>query len=113
MGIAPDCRSEKTRASSSSCRPKCLTTDLVLGADGAALAARTCVIACGVGYGLQRQLGLGLPSHFLHSAQLEVDADISDSAVELHLGRAAAPEGFAWVVPARRGGCRRAVVGIM
>jgi len=85
----------------------------VLGADGAALAARTCVIACGVGYGLQRQLGLGLPSHFLHSAQLEVDADIPDSAVELHLGRATAPEGFAWVVPVRRGGYRRAKVGIM
>ncbi len=85
----------------------------VLGANGAAAAARTCVIACGVGYGLQRQLGLGLPSHFLHSAQLEVDADIDDSAVELHLGRATAPEGFAWVVPVRRGECRRAKVGIM
>jgi geranylgeranyl reductase family protein len=85
----------------------------VLGADGVALAARTCVIACGVGYGLQRQLGLGLPSLFLHSAQLEVDADIPDSVVELHLGRATAPEGFAWVVPVRRGACRRAKVGIM
>ena len=85
----------------------------VLAADGAALAARTCVIACGVGYGLQRQLGLGLPSRFLHSAQLEVDADIPDSVVELHLGRATAPEGFAWVVPVRRGGCRRAKIGIM
>jgi digeranylgeranylglycerophospholipid reductase len=85
----------------------------VLAADGTARAARTCVIACGVGYGLQRQLGLGLPSHFLHSAQLEVDADIPDSAVELHLGRGRAPEGFAWVVPVHRGGCRRAKVGIM
>src|SRR5215831_799369 len=85
----------------------------VLAADGAALAARTCVIACGVGYGLQRQLGLGLPSRFLHSAQLEVDADIPDSVVELHLGRATAPEGFAWVVPVRRGECQRAKIGIM
>src|SRR5262249_22778082 len=57
----------------------------VLTADGAALAARTCVIACGVAYGLQRQLGLGLPSRFLHSAQLEVDADIPHSIIELHL----------------------------
>jgi len=85
----------------------------VLGADGAALSARTCVVACGVGYGLQRQLGLGLPSLFLHSAQLEVDADIPDSVVELHLGRATAPEGFAWVVPVLRGGWPRAKVGIM
>jgi geranylgeranyl reductase family protein len=85
----------------------------VLGADGVALAARTCVIACGVGYGLQRQLGLGLPSLFLHSAQLEVDADIPDSVVELYFGRAAAPEGFAWVAPVRRGECLRAKAGIM
>jgi geranylgeranyl reductase family protein len=82
-------------------------------ADDTALAARTCVIACGVAYGLQRQLGLGLPSRFLHSAQLELDAEIPDSSVELHLGRATAPEGFAWVVPVQRGGCSRAKVGIM
>ena len=85
----------------------------VLTADGSTLTARTCVIACGVGYGLQRQLGLGLPSRFLHSAQLEVDADIPDAIVELHLGRATAPEGFAWVVPVRRGASRRAKIGIM
>jgi digeranylgeranylglycerophospholipid reductase len=85
----------------------------LLVADGMALAARTCVVACGVAYGLQRQLGLGLPSRFLHSAQVEVDAEIPDSSVELHLGRATAPEGFAWVVPVRRGECRRAKVGIM
>jgi geranylgeranyl reductase family protein len=85
----------------------------LLAADGTALAARTCVIACGVAYGLQRQLGLGLPSRFLHSAQLELDAEIPDSIVELHFGRATAPEGFAWVVPVRRGECRRAKVGIM
>ena len=85
----------------------------VLAANGAALAAKTCVIACGVGYGLQRQLGLGLPSRFLHSAQLEIDADIPDSMVELHLGRATAPEGFAWVVPVRRGERQRAKIGIM
>jgi geranylgeranyl reductase family protein len=85
----------------------------LLVADVTALAARSCVIACGVAYGLQRQLGLGLPSRFLHSAQLELDAEIPDSSVELHLGRATAPEGFAWVVPVRRGECRRAKVGIM
>jgi digeranylgeranylglycerophospholipid reductase len=85
----------------------------VLAADGSIRIARTCVLACGVGYGLQRQLGLGLPSPFLHSAQLEIDADIPHSAVELHLGRETAPDGFAWVVPVQRGGCRRAKVGIV
>jgi geranylgeranyl reductase family protein len=85
----------------------------VLGSNGAALNARSCVIACGVRYGLQRQLGLGLPSLFLHSAQVEVDANIPDSVVELHLGRETAPEGFVWVVPLLRGGCPSAKVGIM
>jgi flavin-dependent dehydrogenase len=85
----------------------------LLGADGIARTARTSVIACGVGYGLQRQLGLGLPSRFLHSAQVEIDADIPDSVVELHFGRVTAPEGFAWVVPVRRGDSRRAKVGII
>ena len=55
------------------------------------LSARACVLACGVGYGLQRQLGLELPSLFLHSAQIEVDTrDVSTA--ELYLGREVAPE---------------------
>jgi digeranylgeranylglycerophospholipid reductase len=85
----------------------------VLGSNGAALSARTCVIACGVRYGLQRQLGLGLPTVFLHSAQVEVETDVPDSDVEVHLGRGIAPEGFAWVVPVLRGGRTAAKVGIM
>jgi len=85
----------------------------VLGCNGTALAARTCVVACGVRYSLHRKLGLGLPSLFLHSAQLEVGAALPDSVVELHLGRAMAPEGFAWVVPVQRGGYTAAKVGIM
>src|SRR5262249_62354889 len=55
----------------------------------------------------------GLPSRFLHSAQLEVDADIPDSVVELSLGRAPAREGFAWDVAVRRVEWRRAKIGIM
>jgi digeranylgeranylglycerophospholipid reductase len=85
----------------------------VLGSSGAALSARTCVVACGVRYGLHRQLGLGLPTLFLHSAQLEVEAEVPDGIVELHLGREMAPEGFAWVVPVQRGGYTAAKVGIM
>jgi digeranylgeranylglycerophospholipid reductase len=78
--------------------------------------ARACVLACGVGYRLHRQLDLGLPSLFLHSAQLEVDAaDVGDGSagVELHLGAATAPEGFAWVVPVLRDGRARVKVGLM
>ncbi len=85
----------------------------VLGAEGTALQARVCVLACGVGYRLQRQLGLGLPSLFLHSVQLEVATAAASQAVELHLGRETAPEGFAWVVPVLRDGRPRLKVGLM
>ena len=77
------------------------------------LSARVCVLACGVGYGLQRQLGLELPSLFLHSAQIEVDTRAVSSAVELYLGREIAPEGFAWMVPLTRGERPRMKVGVV
>ncbi|MBI4634805.1 MAG: NAD(P)/FAD-dependent oxidoreductase [Candidatus Rokubacteria bacterium] len=73
---------------------------------------RACVLACGVSYRLQRQLGLGLPGHVVHSAQLEVDARPSGD-VEIYLGREVAPEGFAWMVPVRRDGRHRMKVGVM
>ena len=77
------------------------------------LSARVCVLACGVGYGLQRQLGLELPSLFLHSAQIEVDTRDVSSTVELYLGREVAPEGFAWTVPLTRGERPRMKVGVV
>ena len=77
------------------------------------LNARVCVLACGVGYGLQRQLGLELPSLFLHSAQIEVDTYEASSTVELYLGREVAPEGFAWTVPLTRGERPRMKVGVV
>jgi geranylgeranyl reductase family protein len=80
---------------------------------GGALSARVCVLACGVAYGLQRQLGLELPSLFLHSAQIEVDTRDGPSAVELYLGREVAPEGFGWTVPVMRGERPRMKVGVV
>lgn len=85
----------------------------VEGAGGVSLSARACVLACGVGYRLQRQLGLGLPSLLLHSAQVEVDAHGTSPALELHVGRATAPDGFAWVVPVLRDGRPRLKVGTL
>ncbi len=77
------------------------------------LSARVCILASGVGYGLQRQLGLELPSLFLHSAQLEVDTSEASSMVELYLGREVAPEGFGWTVPLSRGERPRMKVGVV
>jgi len=80
---------------------------------GGALRARVCILACGVAYGLQRQLGLELPSLFLHSAQVEVDTRDGPSAVELYLGREVAPEGFGWTVPVMRGERPTMKVGVV
>ena len=84
----------------------------IVGSTGA-LRARVCVLACGVGYGLQRQVGLELPSVFLHSAQVEVDTSEASSMIELYLGRAVAPDGFGWMVPVLRGDQPRMKVGVI
>lgn len=94
-------------------------SSLAVGRDGVevtvgeeCLRARACVLACGVSYGLQRGLGLGLPGRVLHTAQVEVDA-APVGQVELYFGRKIAPEGFAWAVPVTRDGCDRMKVGVL
>jgi len=85
-----------------------------MGAHGQSIEARVCILACGVSYRLPRQLGLGLPALFLHSAQVEVDATGgAPPVVELHLGEGTAPEGFAWIVPVMRDGRPRLKIGLM
>ncbi len=74
--------------------------------------ARACILACGVSYGIQRRLGLGLPGQMLHTAQIEVDADPGD-VVEMHFGRQVAPDGFLWAVPIVRCGTPRLKIGVM
>jgi geranylgeranyl reductase family protein len=74
--------------------------------------ARTVVLACGASYVFQRRLGLGLPSTFLQSAQLELPAD-RPGDVEVHFGSEIAPRGFAWAVPVRRPHGTFARVGVM
>jgi digeranylgeranylglycerophospholipid reductase len=74
--------------------------------------ARACILACGANYSLQRRLGLGLPSRYLQSAQLELPAD-RPGDVEVHFGHDIAPKGFAWVVPVARPHGTFARVGLM
>jgi len=88
-------------------------TSIQIEGSAGALRARVCVLACGVGYGLQRQLGLELPSRFLHSAQVEVDTPGAPPMVEIYLGRAVAPDGFGWTVPVMRGEQPRMKVGVV
>ncbi len=82
------------------------------GADGREWQARVCVLACGASYALQRKLGLGMPSVFLSSAQMELPATRSGD-VEVHFGSVVAPKGFAWVVPVQRGGEHHVRIGLM
>ena len=80
--------------------------------DGETMVARAAVIACGANYTFQRRLGLGMPSTFLHSAQLELPAD-TPGDVEIHFGSEIAPKGFAWAVPVRRSYGTFARIGVM
>jgi digeranylgeranylglycerophospholipid reductase len=73
---------------------------------------RACVIACGANYRFNRQLGLGLPRLFVHSAQREVSFPQVEN-VEVYLGRQIAAGGFGWLVPFSRGGASFARVGVM
>jgi digeranylgeranylglycerophospholipid reductase len=83
-----------------------------LRVSSSAVKARVCVIACGVSYRFQRQLGLGLPGRIFHTAQVEI-AGQCDDRVELHFGRTIAPAGFLWTVPITRAGVPRTKVGVM
>lgn len=80
--------------------------------DGGTLEARAAILACGANYTFQRRLGMGMPSTFLQSAQLELPADrLGD--VEIHFGSEIAPKGFAWAVPVRRPHGTFARIGVM
>jgi geranylgeranyl reductase family protein len=74
--------------------------------------ARVCVLACGGRYALHRQLGLTIPSLFLHTAQRELPVERPDE-LEIHFGSDVAPRGFGWIVPIRRGNRCYARVGVM
>jgi geranylgeranyl reductase family protein len=85
--------------------------DLTL-AGGESFRARAVILACGANYTFQRRLGLGMPSTFLQSAQLELPADrLGD--VEIHFGSEIAPKGFAWAVPVKRASGTFARIGVM
>jgi len=62
------------------------------------LIADVCVLSTGINYSLHDRLGLGRPSGFLDSAQVEV-AGKGFREVELYLGREVSPTSFAWAVP--------------
>jgi geranylgeranyl reductase family protein len=79
---------------------------------GERVRARTLVLGCGVTFRFHALLGSRLPSVVLHTAQMEVAAAPAD-ALEVHVGRSVAPEGFAWIVPFRRDGAAHLKAGVL
>ena len=76
------------------------------------IAGRLVLLACGVGYGLLRQVGLGLPPRIVHTAQVEVPGEPADH-VELYVGSRITPDGFIWVTPMVRDGQPSLKIGAM
>jgi digeranylgeranylglycerophospholipid reductase len=81
-------------------------------ADGRRVRGRAVILACGANYAFQKRLGLGMPSTFLQSAQLELPAR-TPGDVEIYFGSEIAPKGFAWAVPVRRPSGTFARIGVM
>jgi geranylgeranyl reductase family protein len=80
--------------------------------DGSTHESRVVVLACGANYRFHKALGLGTPTVFLQSAQLEAPfPTVAD--VEIQFGREVAPGGFGWLVPLRRGDTSCARIGLM
>src|SRR3989454_2283244 len=79
---------------------------------GERLLARALVLGCGVTYRFHRLLGSRWPSPILHAAQTEVAAAPAEK-LEVHVGRTVAPEGFAWLVPFRRGDRAHLKAGVL
>ena len=88
------------------------TDSVSVSGEGWQAKARTCVLACGASYAIQRQLGLGIPVMRLRSAQAELPAGRLND-VEVHFGRHLAPAGFSWAVPVRRDDREFVRVGVM
>jgi digeranylgeranylglycerophospholipid reductase len=100
-------------------RVGCRVRQIDVESDGVTVSAasgpvrgRACVLACGANYRFNRQLGLGLPRLFVHSAQREVPFPETEH-VEVYLGRQIAAGGFGWLVPFRRRDTPFARLGVM
>jgi len=72
------------------------------GKEGTMISARAVVLATGIQQELSRKLGLGSPKHYLHGAQVEVEAG-NEGLPTIFAGTDIAAGGFAWAVPSRPG----------
>jgi len=111
---------ERARSAGVELRHRSRATGALIDRDGTVVSvagqddvrARVCILACGGRYALHRQLGLTVPSLYLHTAQREVPVESPDE-LEIHFGSDVAPRGFGWIVPVRREGRSFARIGVM
>lgn len=75
-----------------------------------AFKARAVVIATGVDYHLQKQLGMGSPAHFLSGSQIDMPLVARSDRIAIYLDQNIVPNSFAWVVPARENHVRIGVL---
>lgn len=80
--------------------------------DGETVHGRALVLACGANYRFNRALGLGIPRAYVQSAQVELPFAALPH-IDVRMGRAVAPGGFAWAVPFVRGGETFARLGLL
>ena len=79
---------------------------------GTTMSARALVLACGANYRFNRMLGLGIPSAYVQSAQIEMPFPALPH-IDVRMGRTIAPGGFAWAVPFMRGDVPYARLGVL
>ena len=111
---------ERARAAGAEIRTGARVESIAVGAShatvgvrgGYSLDARAIVLACGASYRFNRALGLGIPSAYVQSAQIELPFP-SFPHIDVRMGRTIAPGGFAWAVPFNRGEVAHARVGVL
>lgn len=80
--------------------------------DSGPVHGRALVLACGANYRFNRALGLGIPRAYVQSAQVELPFAALPH-IDVRMGRAIAPGGFAWAVPFVRGDETYARLGLL
>jgi len=73
--------------------------------------ARAVVLASGPRYQFQQQLGMGGPSRYLKTVQVEVEQPMA-TPLRVFLGRKISPGSFAWWLPVRQGRGYRVKIGV-
>lgn len=70
-----------------------------INANGVSYLGKFLIIATGIKYYLQKNLGFDIPPQFLYGSQIELPKSINNSNIEIYISQKYVPGSFAWVVP--------------